>query len=382
MACLTRKKNKPGRWCIDFYDQHGKRRLKVLKAGTTKKQAKKVLRDIERQLDRGVFIPAKNVPLFSEVARDWLDYKKPNVRESTWNAYKAHVEYHFDDIDGLRINTITIAMVEKFIAKRQGEDMNLSTLRRILVTFNQVMAYAVRHRYIDHNPVRDAERPKGQGGEEKSDIRVLQPEEINSFLDATGEKKYRTLFMLAVMSGARQGELLGFKWTDLDWFNQQIHVQRTYHKGNWYNPKSKASNRKIDLGPTMMAELKKWKLACGPSALDLMFPNGAGKPMNHANMLRRHFYPALEAGGLPAIRFHDLRHTYASLKLEQGASIKYIQNQLGHASPTVTLNIYSHLMRSTNPESAQGLEELVFGKNGDQMETSQKKEATGGAVTS
>lgn len=110
-------------------------------------------------------------------------------------------------------------------------------------------------------------------------IRILAPEEINVFLDAESDLKYKTLLRLTIFSGARQGEVLGLKWTDVDWFNNQIHIQRTYNHGKWYSPKSKTSNRKIDLGPTMMSELKKWKLACPPSDLDLIFLNETGNPL-------------------------------------------------------------------------------------------------------
>ncbi len=91
------------------------------------------------------------------------------------------------------------------------------------------MAYAVRHKYIDYNPVRDAERPKGQGKTKKQKIRVLTPAEINALFEAESDKKYQTLFMLAIFSGARQGELLGLKWSDVDWENNQIHIQRTFN---------------------------------------------------------------------------------------------------------------------------------------------------------
>ena len=94
--------------------------------------------------------------------------------------------------------------------------------------------------------------------------------------------------------------------------------------------------------------------------------------MNCSNMVQRHFLPALKAAELPRIRFHDLRHTYASLLIEQGENIKYIQNQLGHATPTITLNIYAHLMKDRNPEAACRLENAVFGAVGHHLGT--KKE--------
>jgi integrase len=122
-------------------------------------------------------------------------------------------------------------------------------------------------------------------------------------------------------------------------------------------------------------ELKKWKLACPKNEIDLILPNEAGQPMNYSNMMRRYFEPALTAANIPRIRFHDLRHTYASLLIEQGENIKYIQNQLGHSSPTVTLNVYSHLMDKSNQEAAHKLENTIFEKNGSKM-VAETKEAT------
>jgi len=172
------------------------------------------------------------------------------------------------------------------------------------------------------------------------------------------------------MSGARQGELLGLKWPDMDWINKQIHIKRTFNNGAWYKPKSKASRRKIDLGPVMVSDLKKWKLACPLSKLNLVFPNSQCEAMNHGNMLRRHFWPALKASGCPKIRFHDLRHTYASLLIEQGENIKYIQSQLGHSSPVVTLTIYAHLLNPVNQKAACRLENTIFSTNSGETEGS------------
>ena len=241
----------------------------------------------------------------------------------------------------MKVNRITTAGIEKWIATRQKEKMHILTLRKSLMILGQIMAYAVRHRYITYNPVRDAERPKDQGQVKTKKIRVLMPAESKSLLDATTDKEYHTLFMLAIMSGARQGELLGLKWPDVDWENNQIHIQRTFNNQRWYDVKTATSNRRIDLGPAMMKDLKKWKLACLPNKLKLVFPNGAGGPINHSNMRCRHYEPALKRAELGKVRFHDLRHTYASMLIEQGENIKYIQTQLGHPTPMVTLNEYA-----------------------------------------
>ena len=114
MACITKRR---GKWVIDFYDQHGKRRWKTMPKDTTKKQAKEELRTIEELVDKRIYKPLKAISLFSNLGEDWLKYKEPNLRASTLKMYRNHLKYHFDDIDGLKVNRITVARVEKFISK-------------------------------------------------------------------------------------------------------------------------------------------------------------------------------------------------------------------------------------------------------------------------
>jgi integrase len=221
MACISKRR---GRYVIDFYDTYGKRRWITMPKGTTKKKAKEKFREVEDQLRRGIYLPDKKIPIFKQVAKDWIEHKKPNLRQSTWSVYEGHTRNHFDDFDPIKINRVTTAKIEKWISARHNEGMNLATIKKIIVTLGQIMAYAVRHGYIDYNSAMDAERPRGNGESEESKIRVLTPAEINSFLEAERDMKYPTLFTLAIFSGARQGELLGLKWSDIDWESNQIHI--------------------------------------------------------------------------------------------------------------------------------------------------------------
>ena len=362
MACISKRR---GRYVIDFYDHTGKRRWETLPEGATKTKARERLRELEDQVARRLYLPDKKVPLFKDVAKDWIKHKKANLRESTYAVYEGHTRNHFKTLDGLKVNRITTATIERFISDKRLAGIHILTLRKVLVTLNQILTYAVRHKLIDYNPVRDAERPKDQRGDDSFKIRILNPDEIQAFLGAVEGQKYQTLFTLAVMSGMRQGEVLGLKWQDIDWISNQVHVQRTFNNQAWYKPKTRTSNRKIDLGPSTMLMLRRWKLACPPG--DLIFPNEAGQPMNHSNLIARHFNPALKAAGLPVIRFHDLRHAYASFLIEQGENLKYIQTQLGHSSPSVTLNVYAHLMKSENQEAAHRLENMVLNGTGSRM---------------
>ena len=152
--------------------------------------------------------------------------------------------------------------------------------------------------------------------------------------------------MLSIMSGVRQGELLGLKWSDVDWSNNQICVQRTFNNQKWYKPKSKASARKINLGPSMMRELKRWRLACPPSDLDLVFPNGAGGPINHNNMVNRHFEPALKKAGIERIRFHDFE-AYFCEPFNRPRGKHHI-----HPNPTGAFESQRHPERICSPHKA------------------------------
>jgi len=370
MTCITKRR---GRWVIDFYDQFGVRRWKTLKAEATKTKAREELRTIEDAPEKGFLLPKSKVPTFSEVAKEWLEYKKSKVRETDWEVIEGMLRNHFDDLNEQKITRITTATIEKYITAKQEKGVHILTLRKILVSLGQIMAYAVRHRYVGHNPYREAEKPRDQRTQEK-EINILTPPQIRAFLNAVENMKFKTLFLTAIMTGGRQEELLGAKWEDLDLEKKQLHIQRTFNNGRFFPTKTKGSKRKIDLSPTLLRELKKWKLACPKTELDLIFPNNAGGPIDKNNLIKREFDSTLKKAGIERIRFHDLRHTYASLMIEQGESIKYIQTQLGHSSPMVTLNVYAHLMKETNQEAVMRLENTIFKEDGSKMVAEIKKD--------
>jgi integrase len=333
MACITKKR---GRLVIDLYDQHGKRRLKTLPEGISKKNARKILQETEEQVERGNYLPKSRIPVFSKVAEDWLKYKRPNIRHSTYEQYRGHVRNHLIDYFGnTKINQINFDAVEKYISHAAGLETNPATLKKLLTTLSSIFKYAVRKKLCEYNPVSDVEKPKIP---KRKRVDFLQPGEIRTLIENAGNCEFETLYTLAVMSGMRQGEILGLKWTDIDWLNSQVHVRRTYNHGRFYEPKSETSRRAIDLGPSVIAALKRWKIACPPNELDLVFPNNVGKPMDAYGLFKRQFQAAQRRSGLRKIRFHDLRHTYASLLIDQGEHPKYVQTQMGHSSINVTMD--------------------------------------------
>jgi integrase len=276
-----------------------------------------------------------------------------------------------------KINQVNFDIIEKFKADRLTHKVTPPTLCKLLITLGQVLKYAVRCRYIDFNPMGDVEKPKDlRSDEEKRKMVSLEPEQLQALFNRADTQKDRVLFMSAVFTGMREGELFGLKWTDIDWINSQIHVKRTYTHRRFYNPKSEASKRSIDVAPELIKELKEWRLACPGNELDLVFPSEVGTPEDASNFLKRRFFPALVKAELPRIRFHDLRHTYAALVWEETKDMKYLQTQLGHSSIKMTMDVYGHLMSKTNPDAAAKLGRAIFGDDGSKTVAESKKETT------
>jgi integrase len=377
MGCVRKRRK---RWVVDYYDREGKRHWHTLPKTATKDEANEKLGEIEKKIRQGVYTPTKELPYFPEVGDSYLTSKQTNVRHSTLQQYKGHFENHLKPyFEKVKINQINFDAIEKFKHHSLSKGVTSPTLCKILITLGAILTYAVRMHYIDFNPAREVEKPKGNSLHgEKEEMVILKPEEIRALLDATPTQKHRVLFMSAVLTGAREGELLGLKWDDFDWFNSQVHIRRTFNHGKFMEPKTKTSRRKIDLAPELVLELKKWKLASPKGELDLVFPSETGQTMNATNMVVRNFFPALRRAGLPQIRFHDLRHCYASLLIAQGEHPKYIQSQMGHSSINVTMDIYGHLMDSVNQRAASRLGRAVLGKEADQGENGSKMVAEAG----
>jgi site-specific recombinase XerD len=142
------------------------------------------------------------------------------------------VRNHYQSFLKARINRITTAKVENFISGKQSAGINITTLKKLIVALNQIMNYAVKHHYIVYNPVSSAERPRDQRDQdEKEAIQVLTPDQITCLLAKTEHYEFRVLFQLAVFSGARESELFGLRWHDIDLQNNQIEIRRSYNGG-------------------------------------------------------------------------------------------------------------------------------------------------------
>ena len=383
-----------GGWGIDFRDQFKKRHREIpagpfATSAEQKRAAHALLAKREEECHRGTFDPNARKLTFEELADRYLE-SKINIRATTRRSYGSVIELYLKPYFGFRrVQQISAADIERYrntlvkgrpapiveaFADRARRDRpglskarakqkaaqavpGVRTINKSLTMLVMIFGYACRHRWLDFNPAEHVEKVKAtnDGDAQLLDDCVLSPSEIHQLFDAAdtplfaadgGLKRNNTRLLLemAVHTGMRSGELRGLQWGDVDWASQFLQVRRAWREGVFHEPKTQASRRRIDLSDQLIAKLREWKLICPRGQHDLVFPNLAGNPISHANLLQRMFYPTLRRAGLRKIRFHDLRHTFASLLISSGADVVRVSRMLGHASPAVTLQVYSHVL--------------------------------------
>ena len=352
-------KRPSGNYAI-VYHVDGKQKWKTI--GPSKKVAERALRDIMSRIDRGEYKELKEIT-FGQFADKWLkDYVEIKCRPTTYRDYKSCIKRHLKPYfsKDIKLTAISPDLVQGYVsAKIKEGSLQARTINNTLVPLKEMLKHAVIWGYLRSNPAVYVEKPRV----EKKEMDFLTSLEIRSFLDNVKTEHY-TLFLLAVSTGMRIGEVLGLKWTDINWLTNQIHVQRSLTAKRIFDePKSKASIRRINMSPTLISSLKRHQLKSKPNDFELVFCNNCGNPINRQNLVAREFKPALERAGLKSIRFHDLRHTYASLLIHQGENIKYIQSQIGHASAQITWDTYGHLMPEVDYGAGKRLDKAIFGEN-------------------
>jgi Site-specific recombinase XerD len=148
----------------------------------------------------------------------------------------------------------------------------------------------------------------------------------------------------------------------VDWNRRKLRVRRTLYRGTFTNPKTPNAVRDVDLSPRTLEALRLYQVMYPPLASDLVFRSRDDHPLDPDNLVKRVFRPTLARAGIRRIRFHDLRHTYATLLINQGANLKYISKQMGHASVQITLDRYGHLLPDTGREEMQKLDRVMDGE--------------------
>lgn len=299
---------------------------------------------------------AKAIDAYMETAR---------LRPSTKKLYKHNLDRpELRHLQRRKVASITIDDLAKFVRQLEAQGLAGSTIRNALIAISAVFTLAVRRGWTPTNPVRGltrSERPKAG----KHARRVLTPDEIRAVLDAAGDK-WRMLIALAVFGGLRQSELLGLTWADIDLDAARLTVRKQLERGTRARVETKTVEavRPVPLPAFVVRMLREYKLAAVHS-LDphAVFASTSGGGLDHRNIGRVwHGIRAAAKLAEPMPRFHDLRHTAASLWISEGSDVVYVSRVLGHSSPSITLDVYADLFdRARHEEKATAALDRAFG---------------------
>jgi len=342
-------------WYAYWRDATGKQHAKAM--GTRKKDAEKYVSMMQAQVNDGTFRKLQKIT-FPEFSEQWIrDYATVQTKPSTLTSYKGIISSSLLPFFGnVPLTSITTADVQRYVSYRLEAGKASGTVQRALVVLKGMFKQAIEWNYLKVNPATPVKPPKKQHME----MDFLTPSEIKLFLDSL-DPKWKPLFFTAIFTGMRLGELLALQWSDIDWNSSTIRVKRSVWHGKFQEPKSRNAKRSIGMSPLLVQLLKDHSEIAPNSTYDLVFCTDKGSVLDDTNLRHRVFEPTLKKAGLRKIRIHDLRHTYASLLINQGENLKYVQQQLGHASITTTVDRYGHLMPDANKDASARLDESVFG---------------------
>ncbi len=298
----------------------------------------------------------------------WLsDSVRDTVRQRTFERYESIVRLHLiPSLGRVKLKSLNPAHVRGLYRSKLDAGLSPRSVLHIHRTLSKALKQATDDGLIPRNAASPVKAPRPRNEE----IRPLDREQVRVLFEAAGER-LEALLIVAVTTGMRRGELLGLKWEDVDLEAGMLQVRRTLSepKGGWIfeAPKS-GKGRNIRLTSKAVAALREHRkrqleerirLGTLWSDYGLVFPSSAGTPKSGGN-LSRAFKAALKRAGLPeSTRFHDLRHTCATLLLRQGVNPKYVQELLGHSDIAPTLNVYSHILPDMGDAAAGAMDDAL-----------------------
>lgn len=346
-----------GRWVATLSQGvvNGKRKRRTV-YGDSKGEVQKKLAKL--QADAGTLTDPGSTTLASYLDRWLADAVKPARTPNTYRSYEMTVRLHINEhIGGVRLDKLRGVQVQALYSEmeRKGASPRLRQLTHAVL--RRALAQAVKWGLIQANPCSGAERPTVA----KKELVTLTPEQTRQLLRVAEAHRLSALFVLAVATGMRQGELFGLRWSDVDLEGMAVTVCHTLEEIDGAHrlkePKSKAGRRRIDLPAFAVAALvehRKKMMAEGHAAAPV-FCDHKGGWLRKSNFVRQIFKPMLKKAGLPDIRFHDLRHGHATWLLSLGEHPKVVQERLGHAQIALTLDVYSHVLPTVQRKAADSL---------------------------
>lgn len=357
-------------WCAmaDLGIVDGKRRRKAI-YGKTQREVVERLNETLRDHQRGTLAKPGRVTVEQWLKR-WLQSIAGGVRPRTLEHYRWIAEEHIIPSIGRRqLSKLEPSDVEAMLNAKLRAGLAPRTVHHLRAVLRNALRKAERDRLVVRNAAALADPVKVP----EYDRRTLAPEEVKAYLAAAADERLQALLVTALGLGLREGELMGLRWSCVDLEGGVLRVTHAlqYHGGQpvLVEPKSRTSRRTMPLPAPVAEALRQHRVRQAQEQLaakvwlndrDLVFVGKHGQPLESTAVLRAH-WGVLEAAGLPRMRFHDLRHSTATLLLEAGVPLKVVAEVLGHSSPSVTQNIYQHVTAGLRAQATAAQARILGG---------------------
>lgn len=326
----------------------------------TRKEAEARRSEWLQEIERGEAVMPSTVTV-GELLREWLHTVAAHtVKPRSLEVYTFTIEKHLIPVLGsIQAQKLTQARVQAFYAEKLADGLGPRSVQLCHLRLSQALKWAVRMGTLSRNVCDLVDPPTSSRPEHV----IWTPDQAKTYLEHAGV--WEPLFHVLVITGLRKGEALGLRWQDIDVERSTLTIRQTVVTLNSRptiqdSPKTKAGRRSVQLDPDTLAILRRHRasqnehrLMLGPvwEDHDLIFPNLYGRPLHTDNVTRVH-YAILKASGVPKIRIHDMRHSCASWLLLAGQPVHTVSERLGHARPSITLDLYAHTLANSQDESA------------------------------
>ncbi len=359
------KKRSDGRWEARISTEDGKRKSIYT---NTRQEAARLMNAALKDKEDGIPIITDSQTV-GEYLTSWLETVRYQVKPSTWRRYGNFVKGHIIPALGkIPLSKLSAQQVQMLYTKVLNKGLSTTTVHHIHGMLHRALEDALRMALIQRNVTEMVKPPRRRHHE----MAILTAEQARTMLAAVVGDRFEALYVLALTTGMRQGELFALEWKDVDWQHSTLLIRASVQEdGSKFiiaEPKTAYSRRRIGLTPMALAALqthreriKQEKALLGAAwetAYDLVFPNTVGGVMIPDNFVKRNFKALLRKTGLPDIRFHDLRHTAATLMLSRGINPKVVSEMLGHSDVGITLRIYAHVLPHMQQAAVNAMQAL------------------------